>query len=72
MEVVAKEAISKSGGVVRLARELQISPQAVCKWKRVPAERVLAVSRASGIPCHVLRPDIFESPTPQPAEAAHG
>ncbi|MCO5085119.1 MAG: helix-turn-helix domain-containing protein [Mesorhizobium sp.] len=30
-------------------------------WKQVPAERVGEVSRATGIPPHDLRPDIFSS-----------
>lgn len=74
MDSACRQAIEVLKGPAKVARlfDPPISIQAVVKWKRVPAERVLAVSRASGIPCHVLRPDIFESPTRQPAEAAHG
>jgi len=59
------------GGNVGIARALggAITPQAVSQWKKVPAERVLALSIASGVPCHDLRPDIFV-PTPEAARAS--
>jgi len=51
-----------------VATALGVQPPAVSKWSRrgVPAERVLEVERVTGIPRHVLRPDLY----PQPAEAA--
>lgn len=42
-----------------LAVALGITRGAVAKWKRVPAERVLAVEAYSGISRHLLRPDIY-------------
>lgn len=45
-----------------IARGLGITRGAVAKWKRVPAERVLAVERISGIARHLLRPDIYPPP----------
>lgn len=42
-----------------IARELGISRQAVCAWKRVPAERVLQVERITGIPRSDLRADLY-------------
>jgi len=45
-----------------LARALGITRGAVAKWKQVPAERVLAVERLSGISRHDLRPDIYPPP----------
>lgn len=51
-------------GLGPLSRRLGISKQAVYlwKWKGVPAERVLAVEAATGIPREELRPDIFGPP----------
>lgn len=44
-----------------LAPQLGIVASALSKWerKRVPAERVLEVERATGISRHDLRPDIY-------------
>lgn len=42
-----------------LAAALLITPGALSQWRKVPAERVGEVSRATGIPPHELRPDIF-------------
>ena len=54
-------AIDLAGGVRALARKLGITPQAISQWKRVPAERVLAVERATGgtIARTALRPDLY-------------
>jgi hypothetical protein len=48
-------------GIVKLhlARALGITHGAVNQWRRVPAERVVAVERITGIPREVLRPDVF-------------
>ena len=50
-----------------LAEALGVQPPALCKWERgrIPAERVLEVERATGIPRQRLRPDIYP-----PSEAA--
>lgn len=45
-----------------LANELQITRGAVSQWDRVPAERVLEVSRITGLSPNILRPDIFGEP----------
>lgn len=42
-----------------LARELGVTIQAVSQWRKVPAERCLAVEEATGISRYELRPDIF-------------
>lgn len=60
---------SKRGELARIARELGIRRSAVCAWRRVPAERVVAVSAITGIPPADLRPDIFH-PTASPHVAA--
>ena len=50
-------------GLYSLAKTCNVSYQAVLKWerKRIPAERVLAVERATGgrISRYELRPDIY-------------
>lgn len=50
--------LSMAGGVNALARRLGISSAAVSTWKRVPAARLGAVSRITGIPAAQLRPDL--------------
>jgi len=47
------------GGATRIARQLEISPQAVSQWRRVPAGRVLDIERLTGISRHHLRPDVY-------------
>lgn len=44
-----------------LAADLGLNKTTVTRWaqKRVPAERVLDVERATGISRHELRPDIY-------------
>lgn len=53
---------SKRGLISDLAHELNISKAAVSMWKRVPADKVVAVERFTGIPRHTLRPDVFPAP----------
>lgn len=57
------EAIEKAGGQAALARQLGIKQQTIFGWlhhsQQVPAERVLAVEKVTGIPRHELRPDIY-------------
>lgn len=48
----------------RIAEQLGITAGAVSQWDRVPVPRVLEIERITGIPRHVLRPDIY------PVEAA--
>ena len=54
-------------GIVKLhlARSLGITHGAVNQWRRVPAERVVAVERITGIAREKLRPDLY-----QPTRAA--
>jgi TorA maturation chaperone TorD len=54
-----EQAISAVGGITELARRIGISQPSVSNWDRVPAERVLSVEAATGIPRIVLRPDLF-------------
>lgn len=58
-------AIKAAGGVTRLAEVVKTTAQNVCKWKRIPAERVIEVEHATGIPREKLRPDIYAAPRPK-------
>jgi len=55
------KAVSIVGGNAALARSLGITREAVSQWDRCPAERVVAVSDATGgkVTTEDLRPDIF-------------
>jgi len=64
-ETAMQEAVRLAGGAAALARRLGIKQPSVFGWKRVPAERVLAVEAASGVRRERLRPDLYP-----PAEAA--
>lgn len=43
----------------KLAEAIGVSPPAISMWTRVPAERLMDVSRATGIPPEQLRPDLY-------------
>jgi hypothetical protein len=51
-----------AGGRKAVAEALRIKVPSTYSWKQVPAERVLVLSRMSGMPPHKLRPDIFPRP----------
>ena len=60
-EEALEQAIAMHGGT-ELGRRLGISDAAVFRWRRlgrVPAGRVLAVERATGVSRHWQRPDIY-------------
>ena len=52
-------AIIKSGGVAKLAKAIGLTRAAIYLWKRVPAERVIKVEKASGVRREKLRPDLY-------------
>ena len=54
-----QEAASRVGGVTKLSLALGLSRAAVSAWRRVPAERVIAVEQITGVSRYVLRPDIY-------------
>lgn len=59
-----KRAIELAGGVGKLAESIGVTSPAISQWDRVPADRVIAVERASGVNRRELRPDLY------PAEVA--
>jgi len=56
------EAISIAGSVTKLAKELKVSPQAVCFWRdekrEIPAAKCPLIERMTGVSCERLRPDV--------------
>lgn len=60
--------IEPRGRLTEISRALDVSHSTVLRWAagRVPAERVRAVSRYTGIPPQVLRPDLFDAPVKEP------
>ena len=61
------DAVTRSGSQSAFARLCGVSQTAVWKWlqsgKRLPAEHVLTVERATGVSKHLLRPDIYPTST---------
>lgn len=60
MKLTGMEAVKDKIKLARLAGALNITRGAVAQWDQVPAERLGAVSRITGIPISDLRPDLFE------------
>lgn len=65
-------ALQAAGGSAALIRKLgRKSKSAVGNWRRrdggIPAGVVPEVSRITGLPPHVLRPDLFDAPSTKPA-----
>jgi DNA-binding transcriptional regulator YdaS (Cro superfamily) len=64
-----ERAIAACGSVKALAERIGVRPQAISQWRRPPAERVLQIEAASGIPRHELRPDLWGAPSTDQAAA---
>jgi len=58
-------AIKAAGGLRVLARKLDVHPAVIEEWKRIPVARLPAIARITGLPQHVLRPDLFDVGAPQ-------
>ena len=58
-----ERAITEAGGTAALARTINVTPQAISQWDRVPAERAVAVEQATGgkVTRQELRPDLYPS-----------
>ena len=59
MEAIKSQVKSLS----ELARGLNITRGAIAQWNEVPLKRVVDVSKLTGIPPHVIRPDVFQDPS---------
>ena len=53
------EAIRVAGSVTKLAALIDVAPQAISQWNRVPATRALEIERVTGVSRHKLRPDLY-------------
>jgi TorA maturation chaperone TorD len=51
--------IDAAGGIAQLARKIRISQPPVSDWSKIPAQRVIAVEAAPGVPRAELRPDLY-------------
>lgn len=58
-DLALREAITIAGGMRALGRSLNLSHQAIQRWPRAPAERVITIERITGIPRQTLRPDLY-------------
>jgi pyruvate,orthophosphate dikinase len=67
-----ERAITEAGGVTALARAINVTPQAISQWDRVPAERAIAVEQATKgkVTRQELRPDLFGTGETKPAAIA--
>jgi DNA-binding transcriptional regulator YdaS (Cro superfamily) len=52
-------AIAAAGSERKLGSKIGVSGQAINNWPRVPAELVVKVETATGVPREVLRPDLY-------------
>jgi DNA-binding transcriptional regulator YdaS (Cro superfamily) len=55
--------ISRVGNLTKVAELCHVAPSTVHYWRlkgRVPAEHVVTLESASGVPRNVIRPDLFE------------
>lgn len=48
-----------AGSAYKLAKLLEITPEAIYQWEKCPVRRVLEIERLTGVSRHELRPDIY-------------
>lgn len=53
--------VAMAGGVTAVAKACEVSPQAVSKWKYVPAKHARKVAIMAGMPLEVVRPDFVQA-----------
>ncbi len=61
---------SKRGALMKAVRALGFSSSAPSKWKQVPAEYVITIEEATGMPRDRLRPDLYAPKRVAQGEAA--
>jgi DNA-binding transcriptional regulator YdaS (Cro superfamily) len=73
----AKEFLTSQprGTRAKIARATGLAVSNVTQWKHIPPRHAMAVAEITGVPVHILRPDIFPSPSRElecPASDAAG
>ena len=58
--VPLEDVFAAAGGYPALAEAIGVHRTTPLSWTRVPAERVFAVAKATGLPLAKLRPDLFD------------
>jgi DNA-binding transcriptional regulator YdaS (Cro superfamily) len=53
-------AAKAAGGMRPLARLLGIAHPALYRWRQIPAGRIVEIERLTGVPRHLLRPDLYK------------
>lgn len=64
-----QQMIDAVGGVAAMARAADVRHTSVIGWRErgsIPPDRVLLIEKATGLPRHRMRPDLW----PEPAEAS--
>ncbi|EGT4370527.1 hypothetical protein AUM47_03200 [Cronobacter malonaticus] len=64
MKKALEKAVAAAGNDTRLAKMIGLSPMAISHWRKrkkgiIPNGRVMDVYKATGIPPHELRPDLY-------------
>jgi hypothetical protein len=57
-----KKVLIIMGGVLKMAKLLNLSHSTVSSWNEIPPHHVLNICRISKVPCWELRPDLYERP----------
>jgi len=60
-----RQALETTGGPTALAKHLGIGASAITQWQRIPARHLLRIADLTGLPPHVLRPDLAPAPSPR-------
>ncbi len=69
MNAGISKAAKAVGTIAALARKIGITRSAICQWDRIPAERVIEIERATGVPRQELRPDLYPTTVPDSPRA---
>ena len=57
-----KAIVARGGGPTKLGKAIGLAHSSVVCWKRVPISHVRPVEELTGIPRHILRPDVYDPP----------
>jgi DNA-binding transcriptional regulator YdaS (Cro superfamily) len=56
------KAIKAAGGLSSLARLLDITPQSIIKWTKIPRKRIVSIEQLTGVPRELLAPELYRAP----------